>query len=816
MTLEVGLPFQIGIASRSSSVPLTEVVRVTAALNTQIARDFAPIWGVSAMVVAIPNPDSIDPGIWPLFVDDDIGVDAEGFHQTEHNQPYALISAGRTWSITASHECLELLADPTGSRLYPSMGVTVKNGEFQDLPETKFEYLVELCDPCEGPDGAYLINGVAVSDFYTPHYFDPVTVASVRYSFSGRITRPRQVLQGGYLSWRDPDGKSFRQARLLERPEIVTIPIPPTAMGNRPLRGLVDQYSASRRQSDLAPTSAIVEARTARGSWLGVTNAARAALYSARPSAPPPEVAETSADQVAATIKANLETFRRPGVFAVRPGWLLADGWLRHKRAIVVIVDPDQIVTLRAALPAEVEGVPVDVRPANPLQALRRDEPKRYAVLAAGPRLEYALPEFKGEVRFDAAGAGTERELLEAARSQKDPLKYERPTGVSLEAFEEEMDLTLNISPDAGWQVLRDFLVNSPGDLVAGMYDFTSPHIEQALLQGLGSNKKLTLTLDHPAGKETREQTIDKTVDDLEELGRRVAFAWALEKMDRKVSAYIYPSAYHIKVVVRSDDVLWLSSGNFNTTNQPEIDLSDRASAIQTAKTNDRDWHIVAKSATLSKIFRAYLEKDNEVALRYQLADQGLTAAAHSDEIPPELLVMEAARPKAPTTFFQPKTVSGRFRVRPLLTPFDYQKPILELIQTAQSRFWMQTQYIKVSGREGDEDHDALIAAVAERAKAGVDVKLITSEFQTADLIEQLMDAGIDSSLIRIQPHVHNKGMVVDSRHVVISSQNWSSAGTLRNRDAGVILYDNLEAAKYFEEIFLHDWAHMASPEVVN
>src|ERR1043166_1740557 len=100
---DVGLPFQIGLASRSSSVQLAAVVRVTAALNTQIARDVAPIGGMSAMVVAISNPDSIDPGIWPLFVEDDIGVDAEGVHQTEHNQPFALIAAGSTCSLPAGH-----------------------------------------------------------------------------------------------------------------------------------------------------------------------------------------------------------------------------------------------------------------------------------------------------------------------------------------------------------------------------------------------------------------------------------------------------------------------------------------------------------------------------------------------------------------------------------------------------------------------------------------------------------------------------------------------------------------------------------------
>src|SRR5215469_11744059 len=336
MVGDLGLPFQIGLASRSSSIQLADVVRVTAALNTQIARDFAPIWGVSAMVVAIANPDSIDPGIWPLFVEDDIGIDAEGVHQTEHNQPFALISAGSTWSITASHECLELLVDPTGSRLYPSVGIELAKEDFKDLPETKFEYLVEICDPCEGADFAYMINGVAVSDFYTPHYFDPVTLPSVRYSFGGKITRPRQLLKGGYLSWRDPAGQSFQQARLFDRAEIVSIPIPPEAMGKRPLRGLVDQYSGARRPSNLPPTTEIAKEEAARRSWMGVSDAARALLYSARTVRPVPMPAVIPAEKITEIINANRKSFKRPGVMLVRPGWLLAGNWPQRKRAIVL------------------------------------------------------------------------------------------------------------------------------------------------------------------------------------------------------------------------------------------------------------------------------------------------------------------------------------------------------------------------------------------------------------------------------------------------------------------------------------------------
>ena len=57
---------------------------------------------------------------------------------------------------------------------------------------------------------------------------------------------------------------------------------------------------------------------------------------------------------------------------------------------------------------------------------------------------------------------------------------------------------------------------------------------------------------------------------------------------------------------------------------------------------------------------------------------------------------------------------------------------------------------------------------------------------------------------------MHNKGIVVDGATVLVSSQNWSTDGTLYNRDAGVII-DHQDAAQYFQQIFLHDWEHLAA-----
>lgn len=64
--------------------------------------------------------------------------------------------------------------------------------------------LVEACDPSEVAKYGYTVNGVLVSDFYTPHFFDPVAAPRVRYSFTGAITQPVEILDGGYVSWWDP------------------------------------------------------------------------------------------------------------------------------------------------------------------------------------------------------------------------------------------------------------------------------------------------------------------------------------------------------------------------------------------------------------------------------------------------------------------------------------------------------------------------------------------------------------------------------------------------------------------------------------
>ena len=781
------------------------------------------IWDIAGTVTALPDPDSIEPGIWPVFIADDIPDGLGGYHTTGHNQPFAMVQSGDTWSLSASHEVLEMLVDPSGNRLVAAPAVTIAGNEVQDAPG-KFEYLVEVCDPSEDPDYAYLIDGVLVSDFYTPNYFDPVGSAGARYSFSGKITRPRQVLKNGYLSWYNAATNRLQQVRHFGAPVIIDLGTgaPGAALiGGITLRSFVDRQTPSPViLSRLHSGSPAVGARDVRRTLLAVAAQHRGYNYAADAKSAQDRAAarQTTSLQLGldapAVLAAHLDSFAVPGVVSVRTGLHIGPRGLTGGKAIIVTVLPDQLAAVTAALPPILQDVPVDIRPANALQQMRAQRPMEYMVLGSAQN-EVRQPAFADEVLFDGNTSRVPLQSLAAfaaARPQKTHIDYTSPANASLDAVTEQITLVLHASPDAGWDRLSDFLAGVRQSLVVGMYDFTSAHILSAV-EGAMKGKTLTLTLDHPAPNPSRDQTDEQTVADLgKTLGGGFSSAWALTNSDRLATAWIFPNAYHIKVAVRDDGVFWLSSGNWNNSNQPEIDLSDVDAAAKIAATHDRDWHVIATNSSLADTFRAYLRNDFTVASAHntQPPDPAL-AAQKLAEPDVEMPVAALAAGRKPRQFFAPKTVSGIIPIQPLLTPDNYVLHVSALIDGATQKFYMQTQYIHPSNRPGDEAHDALIASVKAKIDAGLDVRLITSEFQTDDWVEKLVDAGIDPKTVRRQPKVHNKGIVVDGSIVMVSSQNWSADGTLRNRDAGLII-TSAEAAAYFEAIFLHDWDNLASP----
>lgn len=183
-------------------VPIAELEQYATALQQQVDNDLVSAWGVRADISALPTENPIPPGTWPIKIVDSIpGVG--GVHLDENGQPYAEAVNGTELSIAISHELLEMLVDPWGNRLTPGPDIDPAAGGRQVY------YLVEVSDPCEVT--SYTIDGVQVSDFILPTFYDPNANGPVDFRGTLAGPLPRPVPDGCYISWIDPQDGAWHQ-----------------------------------------------------------------------------------------------------------------------------------------------------------------------------------------------------------------------------------------------------------------------------------------------------------------------------------------------------------------------------------------------------------------------------------------------------------------------------------------------------------------------------------------------------------------------------------------------------------------------------
>jgi hypothetical protein len=234
---------KISIINASSNFrPVLTDAKVNAAipaLQTQVRRDFFPPWGVDADLDFVPSGQQPPPGHWWLVVlDNSDQAGALGYHDmTPDGLPMGKIFAGSDmqygsqWTVTASHELLEMLGDP-GINL-TAMAMT---GFEAGLNVVGRLYAYEVCDACEADQDGYDINGVLVSDFVYPAWFESFRQSgSTQFDHNLRITDPFELLPGGYISVYDmTSGTGWQQlSRALPQPTMATAAAMRAQIGSR-------------------------------------------------------------------------------------------------------------------------------------------------------------------------------------------------------------------------------------------------------------------------------------------------------------------------------------------------------------------------------------------------------------------------------------------------------------------------------------------------------------------------------------------------------------------------------------------------------
>jgi hypothetical protein len=239
---------QVGLVDTTGNIAPDLVQAAAAALNVQVTRDLPQFWNVQATVLYLPHAGRIPASVWPVQLVKQLPPGEGGFHLDKHNQPYAKVIAtpdDDSWTIDASHETIEMLVDPSGNRMQSSRAIEIVDGKIKD-GTGQFNYLVEACDPCEANNYGYAIQGILLSDFLTPHFYDPIVTPGTRYSFTGALTAPRQVLPGGYISFVNQETDEWQQVLYVDPSEPPTINDLGPATG-KSMRGWVDGHMAQPR-----------------------------------------------------------------------------------------------------------------------------------------------------------------------------------------------------------------------------------------------------------------------------------------------------------------------------------------------------------------------------------------------------------------------------------------------------------------------------------------------------------------------------------------------------------------------------------------
>lgn len=484
-----------------------------------------------------------------------------------------------------------------------------------------------------------------------------------------------------------------------------------------------------------------------------------------------------------AVAQARAMLAQRADVLGVEAGYRFSDGWITDEQVVVIYVRRKRTVEDLdargvAPLPTEILGVPTDV-----------------AVAPAAIQLP------------------GESAALTEARAKVWVSNYQPRPDLPLAMVQERMKVIVHASPDAGWPILKEFLRRTRRRLTIGIYDFTAPHVLDAVKAATRARRR-SLDMVIQAGESLNDGTKkddipdDQTVADLSDLlGQRFNFAWASVKGPDR----LFDSSYHIKVAVRDGTAFWLSSGNWQSSNQPDHDpIGDGDQSPPMLRRFNREWHAVIEHPGLADIYERHLKRDlTEAAAMQEAAVQpGLELW-----VPVEYFQPSEAELEAPVRYVRPLTVDREVRVQPLLTPDNYADQVRTLIRSARERVYFQNQSFSVL-EQNTPAYQALLEALLEQQEQGLDVRMIFRRFgDMRKNVTALKKFGFNTDLLRLQTNCHTKGIIVDGKVALIGSHNWTNAGTVFNRDASLIFHDQ-QIAAYFENLFLYDWNRIGRPRI--
>lgn len=383
----------------------------------------------------------------------------------------------------------------------------------------------------------------------------------------------------------------------------------------------------------------------------------------------------------------------------------------------------------------------------------------------------------EGQVHYRENGTWDPRPLM-IGQSRFRPAEF---TGVTVTAF---------VAPDCSDEVFASVIGNATEEVLLNVYEFSSPAMADVLAQARARGVAVTVLVEGgPVGG----------IGPAEK-----AALWRMNQSGIPVYAMVSsagahaPYRYnHAKYVVIDRETVLVVSENFKFSGfAPE------------GTTGNRGWGVLlidpSTAAYYTSVFRADLLGPSIVPF-YGEPGGNETPAAEQYRVA-----------------FSPQTFTGA-TVRPVLAP-DTGGEITDLITSATTSIDIEEAYIT---NETRYTLNPFLAAAINASRRGVHVRILLDSYwynvegtrdndEMTALINRMAAAEglpLEARLADLETSrfekVHNKGVIVDGRRVLVSSINWNSNSPNFNREAGVII-DHPEVGRYFSAVFEEDW----NPEV--
>lgn len=377
-------------------------------------------------------------------------------------------------------------------------------------------------------------------------------------------------------------------------------------------------------------------------------------------------------------------------------------------------------------------------------------------------------------------------------------------TAISIPPVQLNTDFIAYSSPDSTYAVTRKFFDEAKKSILIGIYDFTATYVSELLLHAMrrGVKVSLMLDLDNRNGEtELYQNLVDHGCEGVP----------SPSCATQNDAAYFASS--HEKVIVIDDEWVMVQSGNYSDNSIPmnEKDGGDPEHFTY----GNRDMGVAVKSKELADFFTKVLRSDMKLELSGAPAAEALSESMLGQAVE----VFEAAPAEPPSTLFPSKEFNPKkaVTVQPILSPDNYMLEIPKWLRSAKKSIYIEQQYIR-----GDQDKigECMKAIVDARdASPDLDIRIILAkpfpgkrfdkEAQKIKDLNKLYGVKVGPNVRILSPkhfvHCHNKLIIVDDKAVLISSQNWSDAALVKNREAGLLL-EYPDMAKHYSKIFESDW----------